>query len=73
MFIVTTVTAVKTRELSMDMRERIITQRDSEDSGKGCKAIFKVLQVYVSTVRSNLKIALKHHTKANLKGRDRKP
>ncbi len=41
MFITTT--TMRTKGLSMYMRERIVTHRDSEDCGKGCKAMSKAL------------------------------
>ncbi len=65
-----TASMVKTKELSLDLRKRIVAQRDL---GKGYKAISKSLQVPVGTVRNVLKKFKEHHTVANRKGRGRKP
>ncbi len=66
------ITMMKTKELSMGIRECIVTLKDSEDAGKDCKAGFKALGVPVSTVINKLKNPEEHYTLAHLKSRSRK-
>ena len=61
---------VKIKELSEDLRLRIVT---GNKEGKGYKTISKQFQVPVPTVQSIIKKYKKFHTVKNLKGRGHKP
>lgn len=59
----------KTKELSEDLRTRIV---NAKKEGKGYKKIAQQFQVPVATVQSIIKKYQKFHTVKNLKGRGRK-
>lgn len=59
----------KTKELSEDLRVRIVA---AQKSGEGYKTISKRFQVPVSTVQSIIRKYKTHHTVENLGGRGRK-
>ncbi len=69
MFILATATIAKTAELSTDMKEGIVIQRDSEDPGKDCKAISNPRGGPLSTARDILKTVKEQLTVTHLKGR----
>ncbi len=68
---IATDTMMKIKELSIDMRDHIVTQRNSEGSGKGYKAISKALGAPVSAVGDIPKRLKEYHAVAHLKGRGR--
>lgn len=65
-----TIDMAKKKELSEDLRSRIV---NAHKDGKGYKAIGKQFQVPVATVQSIITKFKKFHTVENLKGRGRKP